>query len=53
LGWRVYGYLLFIKINSTLAYQGEALVIIPPERPTFDAKRLVPSWLPTTVVRLI
>jgi hypothetical protein len=42
LGWRVYGYLLFIKINSTLAYQGQALVIIPPERPTFDANPVDP-----------
>jgi hypothetical protein len=34
---RLSGYLLFIKINSTLAYQGQALVVTPPERPTFDA----------------
>ncbi len=34
---RLSGYLLFIKINSILAYQGQPLVIIPPERPTFDA----------------
>jgi hypothetical protein len=34
---RLSGYLLFIKINSILSYQGQPLVIIPPERPTFDA----------------
>jgi hypothetical protein len=34
---RLTGYLLFIKINSTLVYQGQPLVIIPPERPTFEA----------------
>jgi len=39
---RLSGYLLFVKINSTLAYQGEALVIIPPERPTFDANPVGP-----------
>ena len=31
------GYLLFIKINSALAYQGQEFVVTPPERPTFDA----------------
>ena len=31
------GYLLFIKINSTLAYQGQALVDTPPARVRFDA----------------
>ncbi len=34
---RLTGYLLFIKINSTLVYQGQPLVIVPPERPTFEA----------------
>ena len=34
---RLSGYLLFIKINSTLAYQGQALVVTPPERIKFDA----------------
>ena len=31
------GYLLFIKINSTLVYLGEPIRLTPPERPTFDA----------------
>lgn len=39
---RLSGYLLFVKINSTLAYQGQALVVIPPERPTFDANPVGP-----------
>jgi hypothetical protein len=34
---RLSGYLLFIKINSTLAYQGEPLMVTPPERPRFEA----------------
>ena len=34
---RLSGYLLFIKVNSTLAYQGQELRVTPPERPTFDA----------------
>jgi hypothetical protein len=34
---RLSGYLLFIKVNSTLAYQGLELRVTPPERPTFDA----------------
>ncbi|MGO8927418.1 MAG: hypothetical protein ACLQU3_11080 [Limisphaerales bacterium] len=39
---RLTGYLLFIKINSTLAYQGQALVIVPPARPTFDTNPVGP-----------
>ena len=31
------GYLLFMKINSTLAYQGLPPVLTPTERPTFGA----------------
>jgi hypothetical protein len=31
------GYLLFMKINSTLAYLGLPPVLTPPERPTFGA----------------
>jgi hypothetical protein len=31
------GYVLFMKINSTLACQGTPLVVAPPERPRFDA----------------
>ena len=34
---RLSGYLLFIKVNSTLAYQGQPLLVTPPERPRFDA----------------
>ena len=34
---RLSGYLLFIKINSTLAYQGQELVVTPTERVRFDA----------------
>ena len=34
---RLSGYLLFIKVNSILAYLGQALVVVPPERPRFDA----------------
>ena len=34
---RLSGYLLFIKINSTLAYQDQPLVATPPERVRFDA----------------
>jgi hypothetical protein len=34
---RLSGYLLFIKVNSILVYQGQALAVTPPERPTFDA----------------
>jgi len=34
---RLSGYLLFMKINSTLAYQGLPPVVTPTERPTFDA----------------
>jgi hypothetical protein len=34
---RLSGYLLFIKINSTLVYLGEPIRLTPPERPTFDA----------------
>lgn len=30
------GYLLFVKINSTLAYYGQPPVVAPPERPIFD-----------------
>jgi hypothetical protein len=33
---RLSGYLLFIKINSTLAYQGKPLVDAPPKRVIFD-----------------
>jgi hypothetical protein len=39
---RLSGYLLFIKINSTLAYQGKPLVVAPPERVTFDANPVGP-----------
>jgi len=34
---RLSGYLLFMKINSNLAYQGLPPVLSPTERPTFDA----------------
>jgi hypothetical protein len=34
---RLSGYLLFIKINSTLSYQGQELRVTPPDRVTFDA----------------
>ena len=34
---RLPGYSLFIKINSILAYQGLAPVVLPTERPIFDA----------------
>jgi hypothetical protein len=34
---RLSGYLLFMKINSTLAYQGLPPVLTPTERPTFGA----------------
>lgn len=34
---RLPGYSLFVKINSTLAYQGLAPVVLPTERPPFDA----------------
>lgn len=33
---RLSGYLLFIKVNSNLAYQGLPLVTTPPERPGFE-----------------
>ena len=36
------GYLLFIKINSTLAYQGQEPMVTPPERNTFDANPVCP-----------
>ena len=39
---RLSGYLLFIKINSALAYQGQALVDTPPKRVTFDANPVGP-----------
>jgi hypothetical protein len=39
---RLSGYLLFIKINSTLAYQGKPLVDAPPERVRFDANPVGP-----------
>ena len=39
---RLSGYLLFIKINSALAYQGLALVDTPPKRVTFDANPVGP-----------
>src|ERR1035441_6106549 len=32
---RLCGYLLFMKINSVLAYQGLPAVVTPTERPTF------------------
>jgi hypothetical protein len=35
--YRLSGYLLFIKINSTRAYQGLELLVSPPERVTFEA----------------
>ena len=34
---RLTGYLLFIKINSVLAYQGRPLVDLPPAKVRFDA----------------
>jgi hypothetical protein len=40
--YRLSGYLLFIKINLTLAYQGLALVVTPPERVTFAANGVGP-----------
>jgi hypothetical protein len=39
---RLSGYLLFIKINSTLAYQGQQFAVTPPKRPTFDANPVGP-----------
>jgi hypothetical protein len=39
---RLSGYLLFIKINSALSYQGQELRVTPPERPTFDANPVGP-----------
>jgi len=48
LGWRVYGYLLFIKINSTLAYQGQELMVTPPERVRFDANPVGPLVVTNT-----
>jgi hypothetical protein len=39
---RLSGYLLFIKVNSILVYQGQALAVIPTERPTFDANVVGP-----------
>jgi hypothetical protein len=40
--YRLSGYLLFIKINLTLAYQGLALVVTPPERVTFPENSVGP-----------
>ena len=34
---RLPAYLAFMKVNATLAFQGKASVLTPPERPTFDA----------------
>src|ERR1017187_646101 len=34
---RLPGYLVFMKINAALAFQGQAPVLTPTERPTFDA----------------
>ena len=34
---RLPGYLVFMKVNATLAFQGQAPVLTPTERPTFDA----------------
>jgi hypothetical protein len=34
---RLSGYLLYIKINLTFAYQGQPLTDIPTERPAFEA----------------
>jgi hypothetical protein len=34
---RLSGYLLFVKINSTLAYFGQAAVVTPTARPIFDS----------------
>ena len=40
--YRLSGYLLFIKINLTLAYQVLALAVTPPERVTFAANPVGP-----------
>jgi hypothetical protein len=34
---RLPGYLVFMKVNATLAFQGLAPMLTPPERTTFDA----------------
>ena len=39
---RLSNYLLFLKINLTLAYQGLALVVTPPERVTFPVNAVGP-----------
>ena len=39
---RLSGYLLFIKINSALSYQGLPQVDTPPAKPTFDANPVGP-----------
>ena len=40
--YRLTGYLLFLKINLTLAYQGLALVVTPPDRVTFPVNGVGP-----------
>ena len=40
--YRLSGYLLFIKINLALAYQGVALTVTPPERVTFPENPVGP-----------
>jgi len=45
---RLSGYLLFIKINSTLAYQGQELMVTPPERVRFDANPVGPLVVTNT-----
>ena len=45
---RLSGYLLFIKINSTLSYQGQAQTDTPPEKPTFDANPVGPLVITNT-----
>ena len=39
---RLSGYLLFIKVNSVFAYQGQELVVVPPERPAFPENPVGP-----------
>jgi hypothetical protein len=40
--YRLTGYLLFIKVNLTLVYQGLALVVTPPDRVTFPVNGVGP-----------
>jgi hypothetical protein len=40
--YRLSGYLLFLKINLNLAYQGLALTVTPPERVTFPENPVGP-----------